>query len=138
MFNKSCIYFLCIFCSVHIFPVRLMENMWPCNYNLYYCNYVTIIIGYDYTTWFAITHALLTASASTSSGRDKACPSGPVTPLVSNFFVFCNPMNTLSSTWELFSAHCNVNYVYLIHSQNCLYDIAKCQVFQNQNWCYVQ
>lgn len=47
-------------------------------------------------TWFAITHALLTASASTSSGRDISWPSGPVTPAASNFFAFCNKFMAIS------------------------------------------
>lgn len=40
------------------------------------------------STCFAITQALLTASASTSSGLDSSCPSGPVIPFAKSFSTF--------------------------------------------------
>lgn len=63
-------------------------------------------------TWFAITHALLTASASTSSGRDISWPSGPVTPAASNFLTFCNKFMTIKKAYILYFlfsiANCNI------------------------------
>lgn len=74
-------------------------------------------------TWLARTHARLTASASTSSGRDNSWPSGPVIPAANNFLQFCfikKKKNTLVSSvfnefkyaWEYM-----IREVLIIHPQ---------------------